>query len=72
MEKVRKNQVHMENKGIVIFLVCITFGLLALVRLFVDMVLSIYRSEISGKFWSLGSSWFLLLSCSITMTILSL
>lgn len=73
VEKVRRNQVHMENKGIVIFLVCLTFGFLALVRLFVDLALSIYRSQNSGKFWSLGSSWFLLLlSCSITITILSL
>nr|XP_027094141.1 SUN domain-containing protein 4-like [Coffea arabica]XP_027094143.1 SUN domain-containing protein 4-like [Coffea arabica]XP_027094144.1 SUN domain-containing protein 4-like [Coffea arabica]XP_027094145.1 SUN domain-containing protein 4-like [Coffea arabica]XP_027094146.1 SUN domain-containing protein 4-like [Coffea arabica]XP_027094147.1 SUN domain-containing protein 4-like [Coffea arabica]XP_027094148.1 SUN domain-containing protein 4-like [Coffea arabica]XP_027094149.1 SUN domain-contai len=74
VEKVRRNQVHMENKGIVIFLVCLTFGFFALVRLlFVDMALSMYRSQNSGKFWSLGSSWFLLLlSCSITIIILSL
>ncbi|KAL3513285.1 hypothetical protein ACH5RR_026002 [Cinchona calisaya] len=73
VEKVRRNQIHMENKGIVIFLVSLTFGFFALVRLFVDMVLSIYRSQNSRKFWSLGSSWFLLLlSCSITITILSL
>uniref|UniRef100_A0A5B6YN45 SUN domain-containing protein n=1 Tax=Davidia involucrata TaxID=16924 RepID=A0A5B6YN45_DAVIN len=71
--KVRENQIHMENKGIVVFLVSLIFGLLALVRLFVDMVLSVYRSDKSRKFWSMDSSWlFLLLSCSIVIITFSI
>lgn len=73
VEKVQRNQVHMENKGIVIFLVCSFFGLLALVKLLVDTVLSNYRSENSRKFCSESYSWyFLLLSSTITIIILSL
>ncbi|KAK4341264.1 hypothetical protein RND71_039765 [Anisodus tanguticus] len=72
VEKVQRNQVHMENKGIVIFLVCSFFGLLALIKLLVDTVLSNYRSENSRKFCSESYSWyFLLLSSTITITILS-
>uniref|UniRef100_A0A5B6YMN7 SUN domain-containing protein n=1 Tax=Davidia involucrata TaxID=16924 RepID=A0A5B6YMN7_DAVIN len=71
--KVRENQMHMENKGITVFLVCLTFGSLALVRLFIDMVLSVYRSDKSRKFCSTDSSWlFLLLSCSIVIIMLLL
>lgn len=73
VKKVQRNQVHMENKGIVIFLVCSFFGLLALVKLLVDTVLSNYRSENSRKFCSESYSWyFLLLSSAITIIILSL
>ncbi|XP_006356930.1 uncharacterized protein [Solanum tuberosum] len=73
VEKVQRNQVHMENKGIVIFLVCSFFGLLALFKLLVDTVLSNYRSENSRKFCSESYSWyFLLLSSTITIIILSL
>lgn len=73
VEKVQRNQVHMENKGIIIFLVCSFFGLLALIKLLVDTVLSNYRSESSRKFCSESYSWyFLLLSSTITIIILSL
>ncbi|KAK2989600.1 hypothetical protein RJ640_027374 [Escallonia rubra] len=41
VEKVRENQVHMENKGGVVFLVCLIFGSVALARLLVDMALSV-------------------------------
>ncbi|KAL8214181.1 hypothetical protein R6Q57_003630 [Mikania cordata] len=73
--KVRENQVHMENKGIVIFLVSLTFGLLAVARLFLDKVLFIlyskHRSEASGMI--ADRSWiFLLSSCAIIIVILSL
>ncbi|KAK9068771.1 hypothetical protein SSX86_012887 [Deinandra increscens subsp. villosa] len=73
--KVRENQVHMENKGIVIFLVSLTFGLLAVARLFLDKVLFViyskHRSEESGK--TADRSWmFLLSSCTIIIVILSL
>ncbi|KAK4413451.1 SUN domain-containing protein 4 [Sesamum alatum] len=73
VEKVRRNQLHMENKGIVIFLVCVGFGFLALIRSFVDMIPNVNRCEDSRKFCSKRSSWFyLLLCCSITVIILSL
>lgn len=73
VEKVQRNQVHMENKGIIIFLVCSFFGLLAVVKLLVDTVLSNYRSENSRKFCSESYSWyFLLLSSTLTIIILSL
>ncbi|KAJ0510618.1 putative Galactose-binding-like domain superfamily, SUN domain-containing protein [Helianthus annuus] len=73
--KVRENQVHMENKGIVIFLVSLTFGLLAVARLFLDKVLFVlyskHRSEKTSK--TEDRSWiFLLLSCTIVIVILSL
>lgn len=73
--KVRENQVHMENKGIVIFLVSLTFGLIAIARLFLDKVLFVIyssknRSEDSK---TADRSWmFLLLSCTIIIVILSL
>ncbi|KAI3743051.1 hypothetical protein L1987_60753 [Smallanthus sonchifolius] len=73
--KVRENQVHMENKGIVIFLVSLTFGLLAVARLFLDKVLFVlcskHRSEKTSK--TGDRSWiFLLSSCTIIIVILSL
>ncbi|KAI3676816.1 hypothetical protein L1987_86429 [Smallanthus sonchifolius] len=73
--KVRENQVHMENKGIVIFLVSLTFGLLAVARLFLDKVLFVlyskHRSEKTSK--TGDRSWiFLLSSCTIVIVILSL
>ncbi|KAL6997381.1 hypothetical protein U1Q18_007507 [Sarracenia purpurea var. burkii] len=76
VEKVQANQTHMENKGIAIFLVCLSFGFLALVGVFLDIALNIYYrsdSETSRKFCTMGSSWFcLLLSCTIVTIILSL
>lgn len=79
VKKVEENQIIMENKGIVVFLICLFFGLLALMRLFVDTVLSVCmalrvcNSEESGKFCSTSSSWFfLLLNCAVVIFILSL
>lgn len=74
VEKVRANQIHMENKGIAIFLVCLIFGLLALVKVFIGIALSIYyRSENPGNFCTMSSSWFcLLLTCSIVTIVLSI
>lgn len=78
VETVRRDQTHMENKGIVIFLVCVAFGFLAVVRSFADMVVqnmnvNSWSDCVSRKFCSEKSSWFyLLLSCSITIFILSL
>lgn len=74
VEKVRANQIHMENKGIAIFLVCLIFGLLALVKVFIGIALSIYyRSENPGNFCMMSSSWFcLLLTCSVVTIVLSI
>ncbi|XP_057973091.1 SUN domain-containing protein 4 [Malania oleifera] len=73
VEKVQKNQIHLENKGVMVFLVSLIFGLLAFLRLFIDTVLSIYRLSRSGKFCWTSSSWlFLLLSCCIVLVILTL
>ncbi|KAE9617287.1 hypothetical protein Lal_00035001 [Lupinus albus] len=73
VERVREKQVSLENKGIVVFLVCCIFSLLAIVQISLDMAMSVYRvvqsvntKFHSGKFCSASSSWFiLLLSCII-------
>lgn len=75
--KVRENQVHMENKGIVIFLVSLIFGSFAISRLFLDKVLFAFysknRSEESSSKVVADRSWiYLLLSCTIIIVILSL
>ncbi|KAI3511355.1 hypothetical protein L1887_18506 [Cichorium endivia] len=75
--KVRENQVHMENKGIVIFLVSLIFGSFAIARLFLDKVLFAFysknRSEESSSKVVADRSWiYLLLSCTIIIVILSL
>lgn len=79
VEKVQENQVSMENKGIIVFLTCLIFGIFALLRLFVDILLSVYMSfserttQKPGKFCSVNPSWlFLLVSCSVIILILSL
>ncbi|KAG9136699.1 hypothetical protein Leryth_004469 [Lithospermum erythrorhizon] len=70
VENVRGHQVHMENKGVVIFLICTTFGFMALVRVLIDII---NRTNNSRKFCSTRPSWLILLmSCSIIMLILSL
>ncbi|KAG6388925.1 hypothetical protein SASPL_150361 [Salvia splendens] len=78
VETVRMEQTHMENKGIVIFLVCVGFGFMAIVRSFADVVVvqnmnvNSWSDCVSRKFCSEKSSWFyLLLSCSIIIIILS-
>ncbi|KAJ9145883.1 hypothetical protein P3X46_028211 [Hevea brasiliensis] len=79
VERVRDNQISMENKGITVFFICLFFGFLAFAKLLVDILLSIYkassvqRTEKSGEFCWMSSSWLLLLfSCSIILLILSL
>ncbi|XP_052176866.1 SUN domain-containing protein 4-like isoform X2 [Diospyros lotus] len=73
VQKVQENQIYMENKGIAVFLVCLIFGIFVLVRLLVDLTLSVCSLEHSRRFCTAGSSWFfLLLSCSIVIIILSL
>ncbi|GAB2224288.1 hypothetical protein Droror1_Dr00005041 [Drosera rotundifolia] len=71
--KIRENQTHMENKGVVLFLTSLFFFLLAILMIVVEKVLSVHRLEESRKFCWIRSSWLvLLLSCSTTMFILSL
>ncbi|XWS21986.1 hypothetical protein CRYUN_Cryun30bG0104900 [Craigia yunnanensis] len=79
VEKVGEKQISMENKGIAVFVVSLVFGILAFVRVLIDMLLSVYmsmsvqRTEKPGKFCSFSSSWlFLLSSCSIIIFILSI
>ncbi|KAK9741058.1 hypothetical protein RND81_03G078900 [Saponaria officinalis] len=74
VRRVRENQLYMENRGIVVFLISIVFGVLAVVMLFRDLlVYSVYRSQDPRKFcWSTSSWMFLFLSCSTIIIILSL
>ncbi|KAG5224530.1 SUN domain-containing protein [Salix suchowensis] len=78
VERVLEKQKSMENKGIAVFLICLIFGTLAFVRLFVDLLLSVYmafsfqRTECRKFCWT-GSSWhFLLLSCTVIIMVISL
>ncbi|KAF8412005.1 hypothetical protein HHK36_004564 [Tetracentron sinense] len=73
VEQVRENQVHMENKGVAVFLLSLIFGFLAVMKLIVDLVVSVCVTQKSGKFCGMNSSWnFLLLSCSIIVITLIL
>ncbi|KAK4570680.1 hypothetical protein RGQ29_029502 [Quercus rubra] len=79
VDKVRENQLSMENKSIIVFFVCLIFSFLALVRLFLGLAMSVYmslsvhRTKMSGKFCQMNSSWLiLLLSCSTIIFILSI
>lgn len=76
----REKQISVDNKGILIFLICIIFSLLALVKLFTEMAVSVYMAlsvdrttEKPRKFCWMSSSWlFLLVSCILVLFILSL
>ncbi|KAJ4967583.1 hypothetical protein NE237_019432 [Protea cynaroides] len=73
VQKVQDYQLHMENKGLAVFLTSLIFGFLALAKLLIDMLVSLCRIEKSGKFCWMSSLWLvLLLSCSIIVFILSL
>lgn len=64
---------HMENKGIIVFLISLVIVLLGLARLLIDMLISFCKAEKSGKFCSPSSSWmFLLVSSGMIIIILSL
>ncbi|XP_050219759.1 SUN domain-containing protein 4-like [Mercurialis annua] len=79
VEGVQKNQTSMENKGIAVFFICLIFGFFGLMRVLVDMLVSVYNKASSfesrencRKFCWMSCSWLLLLfSCTI-MFILSL
>ncbi|XP_073062602.1 SUN domain-containing protein 4-like isoform X2 [Primulina eburnea] len=54
VERVGRNQLHLENKGIIIFLVCLWFGFFALMRLMVEMKWPPQQLNVvekSGEFW---------------------
>ncbi|XP_047325690.1 SUN domain-containing protein 4-like [Impatiens glandulifera] len=87
IEKVRVDEMHMQNKEMVIFLICIVFGGLAILMVIIDSIIRLLllllllckssssssSSKGSRKFCSLSYSWtFLLLSCAIIAIILSL
>ncbi|XP_061365779.1 SUN domain-containing protein 4-like isoform X2 [Gastrolobium bilobum] len=57
VEKVRGKQISLENKGVVVFLVCCIFSLLAILRISLDLAVSVCRvpsvnrtTVYSGKF----------------------
>lgn len=73
VKKVQENQMHMENKGIIVFLISLVIVLLGLARLLIDMLISFCKAEKSRKFCSPSSSWmFLLVSSGMIIIILSL
>ncbi|RHN79966.1 putative Galactose-binding domain, SUN domain-containing protein [Medicago truncatula] len=78
VEKVREKQVSLENKGVIVFLLCCIFSLIALLRLSLDMAKNVYRAlmvdrTVDSREFCVGrSSWFLLLlSCIIIIFILT-
>ncbi|MED6205113.1 hypothetical protein PIB30_015018 [Stylosanthes scabra] len=79
VENVRENQAYLENKGVLVFLVCALFWFLAILRLFLDTAMSIYTTQSyhktnnSRKFCQGSSSWLLLLfTCTIIIFILTI
>ncbi|XP_058759079.1 SUN domain-containing protein 4-like [Vicia villosa] len=78
VEKVREKQVSLENKGVVVFLLCFFFSLIAVLWLCLDMAKNIYRAlcndrTADSRNFCVGSSWFLLLfSCIIIIFIIIL
>ncbi|KAG4386196.1 hypothetical protein AAZX31_12G231900 [Glycine max] len=80
VNEVRRKQTSLENKGVLVFLVCCIFSLLVILRLSLDMATSVYRvvlsvnrTDCSRKFCAVSSSWFLLLlNCIIVIFILTL
>ncbi|XP_022141832.1 uncharacterized protein slp1-like isoform X2 [Momordica charantia] len=68
IEKVKKNQASLENKGIVVFVVCLIFSSFAIIRLFLHIAVRlIERTNNSREFCCISPSWYLLLfsSCII-------
>ncbi|XP_075519049.1 SUN domain-containing protein 4-like [Primulina tabacum] len=75
VERVGRNQLHLENKGIIVFVVCLCFGFVALMRLMIEMIWPPRQLNVekSGASSPSPSPWFcLLLSTTLTMIILSL
>ncbi|KAJ0100121.1 hypothetical protein Patl1_21040 [Pistacia atlantica] len=58
VEQVMENQVSLRKKGIIVFVICIIFGFFALLRLFVDMLLSVFLAssvQTTEKSWEILS-----------------
>ncbi|XP_004516032.1 SUN domain-containing protein 4-like isoform X2 [Cicer arietinum] len=80
VEKVREKQVSLENKGVIVFLLCCIFSSIAVLWLSLEIaknvcraLISVDRTVYSRNFCVCSSSWFLLLlSCIIIIFILSL
>lgn len=73
MEGLRGRQAEMENRGLAVVFICFLFGSLAILRLFADTLLSLFRLRWCEKFCPLNSSWSVLLLCtSIVALILML
>ncbi|KAI3996596.1 hypothetical protein MKX01_009428 [Papaver californicum] len=70
--RVLKNQIYMENKGVVILLVSIIFGCKSLPKLVIDLVVNLFRMQNkSEKFIQISSSWLVLMfSSSIAVIML--
>lgn len=69
--RVIDNQRHMENKGLVIFVLSSFFGFVAFTKLLIDMVVGVFRLQRSRKFCGISSSWvILLLSCIVIFVLL--
>lgn len=73
IEGIMENQVHMENKGIIILLLSFVCSILAISKLLIGMSMSVCRREEFRSFCTSNFSWILLLlSCSIIGVILLL
>ncbi|CAK8575222.1 unnamed protein product [Lathyrus sativus] len=73
VEKVREKQVSLENKGVIVFLLCCIFSFIAVLWLCLDMAKNIYRALLcvdrtaDSRNFCAGSSWFLLLFSCISI-----
>lgn len=73
MERILENEAHMENKGIIVFLVSFLCCILAVVKLVVDMITDICRGkEKVGNFCKAKLPWISVLSISTTVGIILL
>lgn len=73
VEEIIENQVHMENKGIILLLVSLVCIISAISKLLIGTTISVYRKEEFKSFCASKYSWvLLLLSCTIIVIILLL
>ncbi|CAA6660195.1 unnamed protein product [Spirodela intermedia] len=70
MEGLRGRQAEMENRGLAVVFICFLFGSLAVLRLFTDTLLSVFRLRRCEKFCPLTSSWSVLLLCSTLVALI--
>ncbi|KAJ6829164.1 uncharacterized protein M6B38_267035 [Iris pallida] len=70
-ERVGDHWADMENKALVVISISFVFGCLAAAKLFITLLLSVFRRRLSVTFCNVDSAWpFLLLSCSFVAFIL--